>query len=60
MWTDNVDPGNHYLAASGSVDLNQTGTYILEYSHTDTAGNSATINRTVNVITGGIPSITLL
>lgn len=55
-----MDPGNNYLAASGSVDLNQTGTYILEYSHTDTAGNSATKTRTVNVITGGIPSITLL
>ena len=61
QWTDNVDPGNNWFSyTSGSLDLNQTGTYILEFSHTDTAGNSASAFRTVNVITGGIPSITLL
>ncbi len=46
-----MDSGNNWFAStSGSVNLSQTGTYILEYTHTDVAGNTATKTRTVNVV----------
>jgi hypothetical protein len=38
------------VSISGTVDVNSTGTYILNYSVSDTAGNQADINRTVNVV----------
>ena len=55
-----VDPGYYVndtldgnltasVSISGTVDLNTTGTYLLNYSVSDTAGNQADINRTVNV-----------
>ena len=34
---------------SRALDVNTTGTYTLNYSVSDTAGNQADINRTVNV-----------
>jgi hypothetical protein len=37
------------VSITGSVDVNSTGTYTLNYSVSDTAGNQADINRTVNV-----------
>ena len=37
------------VSISGTVDVNTTGTYTLNYSVLDTAGNQADINRTVNV-----------
>ena len=37
------------VSISGAVDVNTTGTYILNYSVSDIAGNQADINRTVNV-----------
>ena len=37
------------VSISGTVDVNTTGTYILNYSISDTTGNQADINRTVNV-----------
>ena len=37
------------VSISGTLDVNSTGTYILNYSVSDTAGNQADINRTVNV-----------
>jgi len=37
------------VSISGSVDVNTTGAYSLTYSVSDTAGNQADINRTVNV-----------
>jgi hypothetical protein len=55
-----VDPGYYVndtldgnltasVSISGTVDVNTTGTYLLNYSVSDTAGNQADINRTVNV-----------
>ena len=37
------------VSITGSVDVNSPGTYTLNYSVSDTAGNQADINRTVNV-----------
>ena len=37
------------VSISGALDVNTTGTYTLNYSVSDTAGNQADINRTVNV-----------
>ena len=48
--TDNVD-ADSVLIASGSVDVNTVGPYVLSYDYTDTAGNVAdTVTRTVNVV----------
>jgi len=38
------------ISTSGSVDTNTAGTYTITYSATDTAGNTATKTRTVNVL----------
>ena len=38
------------VSISGTVDVNTTGTYTLNYSVSDTAGNLVDINRTVTVI----------
>ena len=58
-WTDTLD-GSGSLTASGTVDVNTVGTYVLNYDFTDEAGNSATqVNRTVNVVDTTIPVITL-
>ena len=37
------------VSIAGTVDVNTTGTYTLNYSVSDTAGNQVYINRTVNV-----------
>jgi len=37
-------------ANSGSVDNNNSGTYLLEYLYSDTAGNIGSAIRTVNVV----------
>ncbi len=50
-WTDLADGSGTITATSGSVNVNQTGTYILSYTKVDTAGNvSNTVTRTVNVL----------
>jgi hypothetical protein len=60
VWTDTLD-GNGTLAASGSVNVNVTGTYVLTYSKSDAAGNAATqVTRTVNVVDTTPPVVTLL
>jgi len=59
--TDNIE-GTVTLNSShttGSVDTNTVGTYTVNYSYTDTGGNTATANRTVNVVDTGEPTITL-
>jgi formylglycine-generating enzyme required for sulfatase activity len=38
------------VTVTGMVDMNTTGTYLLTYSVTDAAGNTATANRTVTVV----------
>lgn len=50
-WTDIVD-GSGVIAAynSGTLNTAQTGTYTIEYMRSDTAGNTGSITRTVNVI----------
>ena len=58
---DNIE-GTITLSAShitGSVDTNTVGTYTINYSYSDNGGNTATTNRTVNVIDTGAPIITL-
>ena len=51
-WTDNVDgSGTIDPASSGTVDTSTLGTYTLEYSYTDIAGNiSNTATRDVTVV----------
>lgn len=59
-WTDNVD-GTGSLTASGTVNTNVVGSYTLTYNRTDAAGNAATqVTRTVNVIAGNTPVISLV
>ena len=49
--TDNVDGDlTSQIQVTGSVDTSQFGTYTLTYSVTDSAGNTATATRTVNVV----------
>ena len=59
-WADTVD-GSGTLTASGTVDVNMVGTYVLTYDYTDAAGNAAVqVSRTVNVVDTTIPVITLI
>ena len=49
IWTDALD-GNGSASVSGSMDANLTGVYLLNYSHTDLAGNSAEeVTRSITV-----------
>lgn len=46
--------------SSGTVDTTSTGSYIIYYDVTDISGNSAIqVSRTVNVVNGNTPIITL-
>ena len=59
IWTDIVD-GSGVLIAEGQVDITSPGTYVLNYNHTDQAGNPAvTVTRTVNVVDTIAPLISL-
>ena len=62
IWTDNFD-GTAVInpASSGTVDTTTLGTYTLEYSYTDFAGNiSNTVTRTVTVTDQSAPVVTLV
>lgn len=49
--TDNISGNlNSVVVISGAVDLTKTGTYILTYSVSDAAGNTSSVQRTVNII----------
>lgn len=48
------------VTQTGTVDTNTLGTYTITYTATDPAGNNISITRTVNVISGSVPSITLI
>ena len=48
------------ITATGTVDMNTTGTYILTYSVADAAGNEANASRTVTVVDTTHPVLTLL
>jgi hypothetical protein len=59
IWTDTLD-GNGSANASGSVNVNVPGAYVLTYSKTDVAGNAATqVTRTVTVVDTTSPVISL-
>lgn len=47
------------VTTTGSVNTNVPGVYTLTYSASDTAGNTGTATRTVNVVDSTPPSITL-
>ena len=58
-WTDIVD-GTGKIIPEGDVNVMVTGTYTLNFNHTDTAGNEALeVNRTVEVLDTIAPVITL-
>jgi len=48
------------IVVTGSVDTSIAGSYMLTYSVTDTAGNTSSVVRTVEVILGDAPVISLL
>ncbi|WP_167859566.1 immunoglobulin-like domain-containing protein [Paenibacillus cymbidii] len=56
--TDNLD-GTVAVTVSGSVNTAAAGSYTLTYSATDSAGNSASATRTVQVVDQDAPVITL-
>ena len=59
-WSDHVD-GSGLVTASGSVDVNTPGSYVLSYDYTDSNGNSAiTITRTVTVVDTTVPVLTII
>jgi len=47
--TDGVD-GSIVVTVSGSVDVNTVGNYVITYSATDAANNTASAIRTVNIV----------
>lgn len=59
-WTDLID-GSGAIIGNSNVNTSTVGTYTVTYDHIDAAGNTGTtLTRTVNVVTGGIPVITLI
>ncbi len=58
---DNIDGNCTVVIAGDTVDTTTIGTYTITYNAQDLAGNSATqITRTVNVVPGNSPVITLV
>lgn len=52
--------GSFAATASGSVDVNTPGSYIVTYNASDPSGNAATpVTRTVNVVDTSAPTITV-
>ncbi|HSS18843.1 MAG TPA: immunoglobulin-like domain-containing protein [Pyrinomonadaceae bacterium] len=52
--------GSFAATASGSVNVNVPGSYMINYNASDPSGNAATqVTRTVNVVDTTIPTITL-
>jgi hypothetical protein len=59
-WTDTSD-GNGTVVATGAVNPNLPGVYVLTYDFADAAGNvAATVTRTVTVVDTTAPVITLI
>ena len=56
--TDNVD-ATCTVTSSGTVNTAIPGTYTITYTVTDIAGNTSTTIRTIIVVLGDIPVITL-
>ena len=58
-WSDFID-GEGTVIASGSVDTNVLGSYVLSYNYTDSSGNAAgTVTRTVTVVDTTAPVLTI-
>ena len=59
-WSDHVD-GSGMVTASGSVNINTPGSYVLGYNYTDSNGNAAsTVTRTVTVVDTTAPVLTII
>ena len=59
VWTDIVD-GTGDVVATGEVNVQVPGSYVLSYNFTDAAGNEAvTVTRTIVVEDTTVPVITL-
>ena len=56
---DDVD-GSLSVTVSGSVDIDTAGTYTLTYSASDSAGNTASVSRTIVVADTTPPLVTLV
>jgi hypothetical protein len=56
---DEVD-GAVQVTVAGAVDVNTAGTYTLTYTATDSAGNAASLDRTVTVADTTAPVVTLI
>ncbi len=50
-WTDNWD-GSGVIANynSGTLDVNNTGSYLVSYIYVDMTGNTGSVDRVVNVV----------
>jgi hypothetical protein len=60
IWTDTIDGSWTIInPTSWSVSTWVIGTYVLTYSHSDNAGNTGSVTRTVNVVWGNTPTIIL-
>lgn len=44
------------VVTTGTVDVSTVGTYIITYTATDTAGNTSTLTRTVNIVAAADPA----
>jgi hypothetical protein len=49
IWEDDYD-GTGFVTGTGNLNTAATGTYILTYSYTDSAGNTGSTTRTVKVL----------
>ena len=59
-WSDFID-GSGSVTASGSMNINTLGSYVLSYNYTDSNGNVASsVTRTVTVVDTTNPVLTLL
>ena len=60
--TDNVDGNltNSIIIDTSALDTSVPGTYTVTYTVTDSAGNTSTVTRTVNVSDTQVPSITYI
>ncbi|SEM14274.1 protein of unknown function [Aquimarina amphilecti] len=58
--SDDIDGDiSSQIQASGTVDVNTLGEYIITYSVSDSSGNTTEVTRTVNVVDNTSPVITL-
>ena len=56
---DETAVGDELIITSGTVDINRVGIYTITYRATDSAGNTGTVTRTVNVVDTTAPVISV-